>query len=70
MNKHAQWAVGAALMTAALDAMADGGPRHVIWLIAPAAAAGAAVGFLAGLWWCRRCHDKNKGDRGDHPNDR
>jgi hypothetical protein len=55
------------LLTAAVDAMAqDGSPRRVMYMLS-GGAVGGIVGFLLGLWWCRRCHDKKPHDKLDKP---
>jgi hypothetical protein len=43
--------------------------HEATWLVA-GGGLGGVIGFLLGLWWCRRCHEKKKGDKGDGPNDR
>jgi hypothetical protein len=60
-----------ALMTLTSDAMAQGGgsPRRVVYMLV-GGVIGGIIGFLLGLWWCRHCHEKNRNDKGDKPNDR
>jgi hypothetical protein len=69
MKTETRVAVAAILATVAADAMAQGGPRTVMWMIG-GAVGGGILGFLLGLWWCRHCHDKQMGDKPHHLNDR
>jgi hypothetical protein len=64
MKTEIKAALALILFTVAADAMAQGSPRRVTYMLV-GGGIGGVLGFLAGLWWCRRCHEKNKGDRGD-----
>jgi membrane protein DedA with SNARE-associated domain len=70
MKTETKLALSAMLMTLTADAMAQsGGPRQVMWMLS-GGVVGGLIGFWLGLWWCRHCHDKQKGDKPGHPNDR
>ncbi len=69
MKTETKAALAFMLLTVAADAMAQGAPRRVAYMLV-GGGIGGFVGFLAGLWWCRRCHEKNKSDKGDQPMDR
>lgn len=69
MKPQTRIALTLMLMTATADAMAQGSPRRVVYFLG-GAVVGGLLGFLLGLWWCRRCNDKKKLDKPDHPNDR
>ena len=67
MKAPTKIALSAVLLMAAADAMADGGPHVVTWLVA-GGLGGFLLGFLAGLWWCKRHHKHS--DQGGHGNGR
>jgi hypothetical protein len=69
MKTDNKFIVALLLLTFTVDAMAQGSPGRVAWMIG-GAIGGGLIGFLLGLWWCRHCHDKQRGDKPDHPNDR
>ena len=62
MNIRSQSALAAVLLTGAADAMAqDGGPHRALYMMI-GGGIGFVLGFLAGLWWCKRHHRHGDGD--------
>lgn len=66
MNATTRATLALFLFSAATDAFAQGAPRRVAFALG-GAAIGGIIGFLLGLWWCRRCNDKKR-DKADQSN--
>ena len=67
MNIRSKSALAAVMLSGAADAMAqDGNPHRVLYMLI-GGGIGFVLGFLAGLWWCKRHH--RHGDEDHKPHD-